>query len=63
MIISRRAYSNSKLANILHAKELGRRLSRDGVNTYSLHPGVISTEIFRSAKRNPVVGLSVFFLR
>ena len=33
------AYSQSKLANVLHAKALAKKLT--GVNTYSLHPGVV----------------------
>nr|XP_043630238.1 short-chain dehydrogenase TIC 32, chloroplastic-like [Erigeron canadensis] len=43
------AYGLSKLANILHAKELARRLKEEGVNitANSLHPGFIVTEIFR----------------
>ncbi|KAK1408282.1 hypothetical protein QVD17_39923 [Tagetes erecta] len=44
------AYGRSKLANILHAKELARRLKEEGVNitANSLHPGFIVTDIFRS---------------
>ena len=38
-------YSNSKLANVLYTDELARRLKGSGVTTYSLHPGVIKTEI------------------
>ncbi|KAL4705261.1 hypothetical protein ACJJTC_010280 [Scirpophaga incertulas] len=44
------AYSQSKLANILFSKELAAKLQEYnivGVNTYSLHPGVIKTEIGR----------------
>jgi retinol dehydrogenase 12 len=41
-------YSVSKLANVLHASELGRRLVDSGVTTYSLHPGVIASDIWRS---------------
>jgi retinol dehydrogenase 12 len=40
-------YSVSKLANVLHAQELARRLEGSGVNTYSLHPGVIASDIWR----------------
>jgi dehydrogenase/reductase SDR family protein 13 len=40
-------YSVSKLANVLHAAELGRRLADSGVTTYSLHPGVIASDIWR----------------
>jgi len=40
-------YGQSKLANILHAKELSRRLEGSGISVYVLHPGVISTELGR----------------
>jgi retinol dehydrogenase-12 len=40
-------YSISKLANVLHAQELGRRLEGSGVTTYSLHPGVIASDVWR----------------
>lgn len=33
------AYGQSKLANILFAKELAKRLEGTGVTTYSCHPG------------------------
>ena len=41
-------YSVSKLANVLHAQELARRVDGAGVTTYSLHPGVIASDIWRS---------------
>ncbi|CAL9202354.1 unnamed protein product [Musa hybrid cultivar] len=43
------AYGQSKLANILHAVELSRRLKEEGVNitANSLHPGIIVTNLFR----------------
>jgi retinol dehydrogenase 12 len=40
-------YAVSKLANVLHAQELARRLEGTGVTTYSLHPGVIASDIWR----------------
>jgi retinol dehydrogenase 12 len=40
-------YAVSKLANVLHTQELARRLDRDGVTTYALHPGVIASNIWR----------------
>jgi NAD(P)-dependent dehydrogenase (short-subunit alcohol dehydrogenase family) len=42
-----REYGVSKLANILFSAELGRRLAGSGVTTYSLHPGVIASDIWR----------------
>ncbi|MGP1683440.1 MAG: hypothetical protein ACTS8S_14050, partial [Giesbergeria sp.] len=41
-------YRVSKLANVLFSAELGRRLAGSGVITYSLHPGVVATEVWRS---------------
>jgi retinol dehydrogenase-12 len=42
-----REYSVSKLANILHAQELSRRLEGSGVSTYALHPGTVASDIWR----------------
>jgi retinol dehydrogenase 12 len=46
-ITGMREYSVSKLANVLHAQELARRLDGSGVTTYALHPGVIASDIWR----------------
>ncbi|XP_008241306.1 PREDICTED: short-chain dehydrogenase TIC 32, chloroplastic-like [Prunus mume] len=45
----KRAYGQSKLANILHANELSRRLQEEGVNitVNSVHPGLIMTPLMR----------------
>jgi NAD(P)-dependent dehydrogenase (short-subunit alcohol dehydrogenase family) len=40
-------YCVSKLANVLHVQELGRRLEGSGVTTYSLHPGTIASDVWR----------------
>ena len=40
-------YAQSKLANLLFSAELSRRLQGTGVTTYSLHPGVVATEVWR----------------
>src|SRR5437588_4861628 len=40
-------YAVSKLANLLHAQELARRLHGSGVTTYALHPGVVASDIWR----------------
>jgi retinol dehydrogenase 12 len=42
-----REYAVSKLANVLHAQELARRLDGEGVTTYALHPGVIASDVWR----------------
>jgi NAD(P)-dependent dehydrogenase (short-subunit alcohol dehydrogenase family) len=41
------AYGQSKLANLLFAAELARRLAGSGKTAYSVHPGVINTELVR----------------
>jgi retinol dehydrogenase-12 len=41
-------YAQSKLANLLFSAELGRRLQGSGVTTYSLHPGVVATDVWRN---------------
>lgn len=40
-------YSRSKLANILFARELARRLEGTGVTVNSLHPGIVRTNLGR----------------
>ncbi|MBV9917870.1 MAG: SDR family NAD(P)-dependent oxidoreductase [Solirubrobacterales bacterium] len=40
-------YAVSKLANVLHAQELARRLDGQQVTSYALHPGVIASDIWR----------------
>ncbi|CAH8491261.1 unnamed protein product [Dicrocoelium dendriticum] len=42
-----KAYSWSKLANVMHARELSRRLEGTGVIAVSLHPGSVKTELTR----------------
>ncbi|KAH0635349.1 hypothetical protein KY285_035044 [Solanum tuberosum] len=43
------AYAQSKLANVLHANELSRRLQEEGANitVNSVHPGLIMTPLMR----------------
>jgi NAD(P)-dependent dehydrogenase (short-subunit alcohol dehydrogenase family) len=41
------AYAVSKLANVLHAKELARRYGEQGLHAYSLHPGVVASDVWR----------------
>ena len=44
-----RAYTRSKLANVLFANELARRLAGTGVTSNSLHPGTVATNIWSGA--------------
>ncbi|KAJ8764805.1 hypothetical protein K2173_010270 [Erythroxylum novogranatense] len=61
------AYGQSKLANILHANELGRRFKDEGVNitANSVHPGVIATNLYRhhGAVSGVMNKLSALFLK
>jgi len=41
-------YAVSKLANLLFSAELAKRVQGTSVSTYSLHPGVVDTEIWRA---------------
>ncbi|CAK6967517.1 retinol dehydrogenase 12%2C like [Scomber scombrus] len=41
------AYSQSKLANVLFTRSLAKKLEGTGVTTYSLHPGVVQTDLWR----------------
>ncbi len=44
-----RAYSRSKLCNVLFAAEFARRVSGKGVTSNSLHPGSVDTNIWSGA--------------
>jgi dehydrogenase/reductase SDR family protein 13 len=55
------AYGVSKLMNVLHAKELARRLTETRITTYSLHPGVVASEIWRELPR-PVQWVMMRFM-
>ena len=41
------AYGQSKLANILFAKELHNKVKDHGITSYALHPGSVNTELGR----------------
>ena len=41
-------YAVTKLMNVLHAKELARRLGGTRVTTYALHPGGVASNIWRA---------------
>jgi len=41
-------YATSKLCNVLFAKSLAKNLEGTGISVYSLHPGIIASEIWRN---------------
>jgi NAD(P)-dependent dehydrogenase (short-subunit alcohol dehydrogenase family) len=43
-----KAYGNSKLANVLFARSLQAKHAANGVQAFSLHPGVVATELGRT---------------
>jgi NAD(P)-dependent dehydrogenase (short-subunit alcohol dehydrogenase family) len=57
-----REYAVSKLANLLFSAELAKRVQGTSVSTYSLHPGVVDTEIWRALPNwaRPVIRLRGF---
>jgi retinol dehydrogenase-12 len=56
-----RDYTVTKLMNVLHAKELARRLEGTRMTTYALHPGGVASGIWRSV-RQPLRWLIMQFL-
>ncbi|TXI90299.1 MAG: SDR family oxidoreductase [Cupriavidus sp.] len=54
-------YGVAKLANVLFAAELGRRLEGSGVTTYALHPGVVATNVWRAVPW-PLGSLMKYFM-
>jgi len=51
------AYGQSKTANILFTVELEKRLGPLGIHAYSLHPGVIMTELSRHLTEDDLAAL------
>ncbi|XP_055038329.2 retinol dehydrogenase 12 isoform X1 [Misgurnus anguillicaudatus] len=56
----RRAYGQSKLANILCTRSLAKRLQGTDVTVYSLHPGVVQSELFRNLSKPAQIAVKVF---
>jgi WW domain-containing oxidoreductase len=44
------AYGQSKIANLLFAKELQRRFAATKKTAYAVHPGVVDTNLHRSRR-------------
>jgi NAD(P)-dependent dehydrogenase (short-subunit alcohol dehydrogenase family) len=56
------AYNLSKLANVLFANALARRLAADRVTVNSVHPGVVATELARAYPKLLVKLFHLFLL-
>ena len=52
------AYGQSKSANVLFAAELDRRYGPLGVHAYSVHPGMVATELGRHFTRDDMAELA-----
>jgi len=59
-----RAYSRSKLANVLFTAELARRLEGTGVTANALHPGAVATNIWSHAPwyTQPLLAVAKLFM-
>ncbi|XP_039473215.1 retinol dehydrogenase 12-like [Oreochromis aureus] len=53
-----KAYAQSKIANVLFTRSLAKRLEGTGVTTYSLHPEIVQTELWRHLN-----GVQQFFMK
>lgn len=49
-----KAYSQSKLANVLFTRELAKRLENTGVTVNCCHPGVVKTDLGRHMVKTSV---------
>lgn len=59
-----KAYFQTKLANVLFARELSKRLLGTDVTVNSLHPGVVKTELTRDLSvLNAVLWILTFFYK
>ncbi|HTO73735.1 MAG TPA: SDR family oxidoreductase [Gemmatimonadales bacterium] len=56
------AYAATKLMNILHARELARRLAGTRVTTYAVHPGAVASNIWRALPGPLQWGLKLFLI-
>ncbi|KAM6977685.1 retinol dehydrogenase 12 [Aplochiton taeniatus] len=56
-----KAYGQSKLANVLSTRSLAKRLQGTGLSVFSLHPGVVQSDLWRHL--NPCVQVAVKVFR
>jgi len=54
-------YYVSKLANVLFSAELARRLKGTNITTYSLHPGIVASNVWRSIP-GPFAAIAKLFM-
>ncbi|KAK2859360.1 hypothetical protein Q5P01_003980 [Channa striata] len=57
---SMKAYGQSKLANVLFAHSLSKRLQGTGVSVFSLHPGVVQSDLWRHQHHCIQVAVKIF---
>uniref|UniRef100_A0A3B3YWL1 Uncharacterized protein n=2 Tax=Poecilia mexicana TaxID=48701 RepID=A0A3B3YWL1_9TELE len=55
-----KAYGQSKLANVLFARSLAKRLQGTGVSVFSLHPGVVQSDLWRHQHQCIQVAVNIF---
>ena len=57
------AYAQSKLANLLHAQALAKRLEGKGVTAVSVHPGWVNTDLMRHSMPRLIEWIAKPFMR
>ncbi|XP_078136617.1 retinol dehydrogenase 12 [Sander vitreus] len=55
-----KAYGQSKLANVLFARFLAKRLQGTGVSVFSLHPGVVQSDLWRHQHQCIQLAVKIF---